>query len=494
MYLNARQFKEQTYSWFPKLNGRPYELFKQDNNNKITLLTADTPLKIYELGFSGVILVTSTSPFEECEFSSSRGSNVRNMVLLETTQEEHEMDNDKNEIPRVSFHNVSPFLSSSLRNELDVTVANSHQIQHQLPPDTASQPTINPMYIISIRRNRLNSMNTTQQILIRRDQVLGDAVGFYNTDEMILSKLYVQFAGDQGKDLEGASRDFFCTFWKRFSELYANGDRKKYFRIGIESTVDSNLFAAAGRILLHGFILLGYVPPYLNKAVIFMQLSGKMPSNAFITDSYLECISENSENKIKNALEDYDNVSKVELAELFVNFNLESTRLLFGNFKLFIERISKLKVILEPYFLLSSCLIHRHFIKELEEVEISKFIDDCQPSGLDLVKLLAPQFTEETVYRGLEERVVNIVEMYIGNLKSEKLQLFLRFTTGADVLPASLRLTFNGNTNEEMMAPIGHTCTEEFEVSRFVASLEQFSTIMDNILLNSESTFALNII
>ena len=113
MHLNARQFKEQIYSWFPKLNGRPYELFKQDNNKKITLLTADIPLKIYELGFSGVILVTSTSPFEECEFSSSRGSNVRNMVLLETTQEEHEMDNDENEIPRVSFHSVSPFLSSS---------------------------------------------------------------------------------------------------------------------------------------------------------------------------------------------------------------------------------------------------------------------------------------------------------------------------------------------------------------------------------------------
>ena len=51
-------------------------------------------------------------------------------------------------------------------------------------------------------------MNTTQQILIRRDHVLEDAVGFYNTDEMILSKLYVQFAGDQGEDLEGVSRDF----------------------------------------------------------------------------------------------------------------------------------------------------------------------------------------------------------------------------------------------------------------------------------------------
>ena len=109
------------------------------------------------------------------------------------------------------------------------------------------------------------------------------------------------------------------------------------------------------------------------------------------------------------------------------------------------------------------------------------------------MKLLAPQFTEETVYRGLEEIVVNIVEMYIGNLKSKKLHLFLRFTTSAEILPGSLRLTFNGNTNEEMMVPIGRTCTEEFDVSRFSASLKQFSTIMDSILLNSESTFSLNI-
>ena len=128
-----------------------------------------------------------------------------------------------------------------------------------------------------------------------------------------------------------------------------------------------------------------------------MLLSEKKLSNKFITDSSLECISKNSVNKMKNTLNDYDNVSKEELAELLVNFNLELTRFLFGNFKLFTERFSKLKVILEPYFLLSFCLIHRYFIKELEEEETSKFINDFQPTNLDLVKLVASPFMEETV-------------------------------------------------------------------------------------------------
>ena len=72
------------------------------------------------------------------------------MVLFETTQEEPEMDNDETEIPRVSYHNMSPFLSSNLRNKPDVTVANCYQIQHQLPTVTISQSTINPMSNFSI--------------------------------------------------------------------------------------------------------------------------------------------------------------------------------------------------------------------------------------------------------------------------------------------------------------------------------------------------------
>ena len=38
--------------------------------------------------------------------------------------------------------------------------------------------------------------------------------------------------------------------------------------------------------------------------------------------------------------------------------------------------------------------------------------------------VLAPQFTEETAYRGLEERVVDIVEI---NLKSKKITIVFVF-------------------------------------------------------------------
>ena len=68
------------------LDARPYKPFKQDNVKKVTVLTADTPSKIFELKFSGVISVILTSRHEEYDFSPTRDSNIRNMALLQTTQ------------------------------------------------------------------------------------------------------------------------------------------------------------------------------------------------------------------------------------------------------------------------------------------------------------------------------------------------------------------------------------------------------------------------
>ena len=73
-----------------------------------------------------------------------------------------------------------------------------------------------------------------------------------------------------------------------------------------------------------------------------------------------------------------------------MNFNHELTRFLFGNFKLFWEGSGKLKVILELYILLLSCLVHRHLIKESGKVQISMFTNKSQPTAAYLGKLLVP--------------------------------------------------------------------------------------------------------
>ena len=110
LYANATSSRNEYVSGFSSwmLDARPYKPFKQDNVKKVTVLTADTPSKIFELKFSGVISVILTSRHEEYDFSPTRDSNIRNMALLQTTQKKKkkkkdETDNRENEIPTVHY-------------------------------------------------------------------------------------------------------------------------------------------------------------------------------------------------------------------------------------------------------------------------------------------------------------------------------------------------------------------------------------------------------
>ena len=79
--------------------------------------------------------------------------------------------------------------------------------------------------------NGLNSMNTTQQILIRRDYILENAAGFYNPDEIILSKLYVRFAENQGEDLKVSVDIFFILSVSTF---------QSYMRLVMEKSISES--------------------------------------------------------------------------------------------------------------------------------------------------------------------------------------------------------------------------------------------------------------
>ena len=79
--------------------------------------------------------------------------------------------------------------------------------------------------------NGLNSMNTTQQILIRRDYILENAAGLNNSDEIILSKLYVRFAGNRGEDLKVSVDIFFILSGNTF---------QSYMRLVMEKSISES--------------------------------------------------------------------------------------------------------------------------------------------------------------------------------------------------------------------------------------------------------------
>ena len=69
---------------------------------------------------------------------------------------------------------------------------------------------------------------------------------------------------------------------------------ENYSRVHLvpENLCSGSEFKAFGRMLEHGFKLVGYVPIFFNPAQLFFCLTGKLPSDELILESFLGCLSE----------------------------------------------------------------------------------------------------------------------------------------------------------------------------------------------------------
>ena len=79
---------------------------------------------------------------------------------------------------------------------------------------------------------------------------------------------------------------------------------------------------AAGRIMLHGFLLTGFIPLSLNHVVLFKLLTD--PSNKLVRRSYLACLSETDTLDVAKSVTSYDSIMQVKLAEIFSMCRLSS--------------------------------------------------------------------------------------------------------------------------------------------------------------------------
>ena len=84
-----------------------------------------------------------------------------------------------------------------------------------------------------------------------------------------MNKLTVKFENELGEDYSGVSREFFSEFWLKFLKrnFYVNN---QYLPLMTPHNLYAeHVFVAAGRILIHGYILLDYLPFSLNTALMY---------------------------------------------------------------------------------------------------------------------------------------------------------------------------------------------------------------------------------
>ena len=136
----------------------------------------------------------------------------------------------------------------------------------------------------------LHSSGVTRVISINRGNLLHDATQQYSSDSILNDKLKVEFEGEDGADLEGLTREFFSEFWANFLKEFGVGASYRHFVLNHAKLPSKDLCEAAGRILLHGFMLTGYLPLALEPCISYHLLTGEMPSQAAIVNGYLKGI------------------------------------------------------------------------------------------------------------------------------------------------------------------------------------------------------------
>eukprot|EP00112_Aurelia_sp_Birch-Aquarium-sp1_P015961 Seg3578.3 transcript_id=Seg3578.3/GoldUCD/mRNA.D3Y31 product="Ubiquitin-protein ligase E3A" protein_id=Seg3578.3/GoldUCD/D3Y31 len=120
------------------------------------------------------------------------------------------------------------------------------QIQHEEPsadedPDITIRRVMNQQEFHLRRIQAYTASTTTQQLLLRRDHIVDDAVQQYQDIAILHHKLSVKFDGEKGEDLDGLTREFFSLFSLNPTKM-----------------IDADELKAVGRILMHGYILCGY--------------------------------------------------------------------------------------------------------------------------------------------------------------------------------------------------------------------------------------------
>ena len=318
-------------------------------------------------------------------------------------------------------------------------------------------------------------------MLISRNDILKGVVPYYLSDDILNDGLHVRFENEPAEDFTGVTKDMFSSVWKTIREKFMTGENYSRINLVPGNLCSVNEYKAFGRILEHGFKLVGFVPIFFNPAQLFMILTRKSPSDELILESFFECLSENDAGTLRNALGmvSFDEECKFQLMNLLSSYEIKGLPQA-ANFLPFLRDIAKIELLTKPYFALV------HMARDLwpaDEEIFEERLKSLRPDGKKLVPLLTDTGFDDDPHA---ERVFGFLKRFVGGLNEERAKVFLRFVTGIEVFNehSKISVQFNGVTDIEKMAPTVHPCGNTLTLSKYFFTYihleEIFLKVIDN--------------
>eukprot|EP00794_Sanderia_malayensis_P004921 gene4921-5568_t len=336
-----------------------------------------------------------------------------------------------------------------------------------------------------------SSMSCTQQLIVRRGKLLEDTIEQYKDPQILQSKIYVHFQDEQGDDLDGLTRELFSQFWLKLKPSFAGTD-KVYPVFNPVSMMNVDELNAIGRVLLHGYILCGYLPYYINYGVLYWILTGQEMSGELMLEQFIQSLDEGDKSLINTALTEaiLTENTRIHLAAILGKYDLgvlpRKEKL-----KSILVSLARYVILVKPFFYLQNmrdpiAAAALKLIGKPKESDFCHLLQSLMPNGLQVVAKLSLNLSDDAELQALESRVADYLQTFLVSLNQTDAATFLRFVSGSEILQATIRVEFNGEINEERMVPKANTCSCSLHISRYFLTFQSLSEIMKRLLANPE--------
>ena len=225
-----------------------------------------------------------------------------------------------------------------------------------LTPTVFYQNDIDTLPMLLIERDLLlMDITTTQQVLVSRENLFEQALDIYKDDSICGCRLYVAFNDDDGDDFDGLTREIFSLFWKSFFNHYCKGHTMQFIELHPQNIPTSLVCLSAGRILLHGFILTGYLPINLNSALICSLLTSRDPSKDLILDCFLKSFTTAEEHFLKRSINykaPFSPEERMRLANILCHYPVQTIPSSSTVLKETLDNLGSYVTLVTPYIML----------------------------------------------------------------------------------------------------------------------------------------------
>ena len=308
-----------------------------------------------------------------------------------------------------------------------------------------------------------------QELLLSRDNLVQSGLSYYDDDSILNCQVVIKFFGEQGDDLEGLTKEFYSSFWNLFSNAYLKGEQQKCFTLSPQLDLTDKELLSAGRILLHGFILTGYLPIHISHEQLFYIFTGTVPSVNTMEKSFLQSLGDGDKENVMKAKQHLTEELKYSLIGLF-SINEFSSIPSNESFSEDFQRMAQYVLIRKPYYILEQLRIKtNNFSSLFQSLSEELFIEVLRsklPNGITVSKMLKPSYSSDDNRQVHEEKVFGYLETYVSSLGVTDTGKFLKFVTGLEVMSQDIDVNFNGEMNYKLMFPTAFTCTNSINLSR----------------------------